>query len=186
VGTCQFRHGVHTLPLLLAVLLLGAHTAAAAGTVKWTVLVYLLADNDLECFGIYNMQDMMQGMFQEPPVGCITTACGSKCSNTTSVTSSSACADGSIKSRCCPTDAYPDVLLLVDKGVSVCSYARPAPFDYSLFDSTWTTAKELLLLPGGTFQQIRDYGEIDMSAPDTLAGFLKRALVRFPPDSTRK
>jgi hypothetical protein len=35
-------------------------------------------------------------------------------------------------------------------------------------------------------QQVRDYGEIDMSDPNVLSAFLQRAYTRFPPSADRK
>ncbi len=56
-------------------------------------------------------------------------------------------------SRCCAEWAYPDVMVLADRGVASCSSSLPtAPtfngLDLSLLQATWTTAKELLVLPG--------------------------------------
>lgn len=82
-SSCSF---LHLLLLLLATL---AAPAARAAT-KWTILVYLLADNDLECFGILNLQQLVVGMGMEPP-GCVTTACGGTCGAGFSKTSSSLC-----------------------------------------------------------------------------------------------
>ncbi|PNH04317.1 hypothetical protein TSOC_009526 [Tetrabaena socialis] len=89
-------------------------------------------------------------------------------------------------SRCCPSAAYPDVLVLVDRGVSACALAAPAGsgLDLSLLQTTWTTARELTVLPGGALQLERDYGEIDMASSEQLAAFLLRAFARFPPTST--
>jgi hypothetical protein len=54
-------------------------------------------------------------------------------------------------SRCCPGDSYPDVLLLVDRGTgqptTYLSNSVPNA-DYSYLTNEWTTAKELLALPG--------------------------------------
>ncbi len=77
----------HTPPLpaalkasLLALVLLAALAAplAAAAPTKWTILIYMLADNDLECYGILNLQQLVQGMGIEPP-GCMSTECGGTC-----------------------------------------------------------------------------------------------------------
>lgn len=56
---------------------------------------------------------------------------------------------GQLSYRCCLASAYPDVLVLADRGVSLCSYPNDQQLDYSIFQTTWTTARELLVLPGG-------------------------------------
>jgi hypothetical protein len=56
-----------------------------------------------------------------------------------------------MQSRCCPGDSYPEVLLLVDRGTgqsaSYLSGNLPNA-DYSYLRNEWTSAKELLALPG--------------------------------------
>lgn len=88
---------------------------------------------------------------------------------------------GTASYRCCPPASYPDVVVMADKGTTSCQYnkANSGAFDYSLFDNPWQeTVKELLFLPGGQYQQLRDYGSIDMADPGVLAAFLQRAYVR--------
>eukprot|EP00798_Chlamydomonas_sp_ICE-L_P016534 gene16534-22762_t len=171
--------------VVLLALLLCAHGAAAAN--RWTFLVYMLADNDLECFGISDMLEMQKGMMVEPPSGCSTTVCGGSCPSGTTQLSKTDCDGGASSTlRCCPTSAYPDVLVFIDRGFNPCPFRRTAGVDYSIFDTTWTTAKEILVLPGGKWQVVRDYGEVDMSDPAILAAFLRRALVRFQPAYDRK
>ncbi|KAF8072527.1 hypothetical protein HT031_000187 [Scenedesmus sp. PABB004] len=163
---------------------LGPRPAAAT---KWTWFVYMLADNDLEQFGLMDMEEIMAGMSAEPP-GCVSAACGAACPAGTVATYSAACPGGAAP-RCCPPEAYPDVLLLVDRGSGqAASYvAGAAPHgDYSLLTTEWTTAKELLALPGGQWQQLKDHAELDLASPAVLADFLRRGLQRFPPSADRK
>lgn len=88
------------------------------------------------------------------PTGCITTACGGSCPAGTVFTFSAACPSGEgTVSRCCPGDTYPDVLLLVDRGTGqpTAYLQNNSPHaDYSLLNSDWTTAKELVSTPGET------------------------------------
>jgi hypothetical protein len=56
-----------------------------------------------------------------------------------------------MQTRCCPGDSYPEVLLLVDRGTgqSTTYLSGNLPYaDYSYLQNEWTTAKELLALPG--------------------------------------
>ncbi|GLI67828.1 hypothetical protein VaNZ11_012110 [Volvox africanus] len=156
--------------------------SSSSSDVKWTFLIYMLADNNLECFGILDLIEMMEGMAQEP-ASCQTSACGAGCQAGYTTTTTTSCESGKVVSRCCPSAAYPDVLVLADRGVTKCTFSMPSGLDYSLLASTWTTAKELLVLPGGALQQVRDLGEIDMASPDQLADFLRRSFTRFPPSS---
>ncbi|GIL57791.1 hypothetical protein Vafri_12928 [Volvox africanus] len=156
--------------------------SSGSSDVKWTFLIYMLADNNLECFGILDLIEMMEGMAQEP-ASCLNSACGAGCQAGYTTTTTTSCGSGKVISRCCPSAAYPDVLVLADRGVTKCTFSTSSGLDYSLLASTWTTAKELLVLPGGALQQVRDLGEIDMAAPDQLADFLRRGFTRFPPSS---
>ncbi|GLC74012.1 hypothetical protein PLESTF_001450100, partial [Pleodorina starrii] len=161
-------------------------TSSSSSNVKWTFLVYMLADNNLECFGILDLIEMMVGMSKEP-AGCSSSSCGAGCPAGYTATTTSSCGTGQFVSRCCPSSDYPDVLVLADRGVSSCPSSAPSGYpslDTSLLASTWTSAKELLVLPGGSLQQVRDLGEIDMASPDQLAAFLQRAFARFPPTGT--
>lgn len=88
------------------------------------------------------------------PLGCVSSSCNSGCPDGTVVTYNEACTPGDAssgtRSRCCPADSYPDVLLLVDRGTgqSTTLFNNVPHADYSLLNSDWTTAKELLALPG--------------------------------------
>jgi hypothetical protein len=91
-------------------------------------------------------------MSAEPP-GCLFSSCNTACPAGTTATYSVKCSGGAtgMQSRCCPGDSYPDVLLLVDRGTG-----QPTTYlsgnvpnaDYSYLRNEWTTAKELLALPG--------------------------------------
>jgi hypothetical protein len=102
-------------------------------------------------------QEIMAAMVTEPP-GCGTTACGGSCGAGLSTTYSTDCAGGRKQLRCCPLASYPDVLVLVDKGrgVAMSQHLFPAQSmghaDYTLLDSTWSTAKLLRALPGANRQ----------------------------------
>lgn len=96
----------------------------------------------------------MTGMTSEPR-GCAYSACNATCGAAGSVaTFSAACAGGApgSRARCCPADAYPDVLMLADRGEGASTpmlYEDANPHaDYGPLTSTWSTAKEFLLLPG--------------------------------------
>jgi hypothetical protein len=58
-------------------------------------------------------------------------------------------------------------------------YHNELGLDITLLETSWTTTKELQLLPGGIWQQRRDYDERDMSKSSTLASFLSRGLARW-------
>lgn len=91
-------------------------------------------------------------MSAEPP-GCVSSGCNTACPAGTTATYSTQCSAGATgtQSRCCPGDSYPEVLLLVDRGTG-----QPTSFlvdnvthaDYSYLRNEWTSAKELLALPG--------------------------------------
>ena len=49
------RHPVPSLRLLIVLLAAAALAGSAAATTKWTFFIYMLADNDLECFAIDDM-----------------------------------------------------------------------------------------------------------------------------------
>ena len=123
----------------------------------------------------------MFGLAAEPP-GCLTTNCGEGCPRgMTSMKPVPCNSGGQPRSRCCP-GTFPDVLLLVDRGAAAgCSIYinNELGLDTTLLDTSWTTAKELQLLPGGIWQQRRDYDEQNMSKSKTLAGFLSRGLARW-------
>lgn len=147
--------------------------------------------------GLNNLLQMMEGMTKESG-SCTTSACGAACPSGTSPISSSAagCGRGAARSRCCPTAAYPDVLLLVDRGVATCILGEGLPIyqaDYSSYypslDASkllqrWSSAKELLLLPGGRLQLLRDHDELNMSSAAVMSAFLRRALTLFPQASS--
>ena len=65
------RHCASPLLLLLLLLLPGAAAAAAAaaGSGKWTILVYEVADNDLECAGLDDLREMASGLANAPGKG---------------------------------------------------------------------------------------------------------------------
>ena len=72
----QLRWGVPALAVVpLTILFLAAGAAAS----KWTVMVYMLADNELECFAIDNLVQLMKGMYTEPQAGCVFETCGGVC-----------------------------------------------------------------------------------------------------------
>jgi hypothetical protein len=62
------RHSASS-PLLLLLLLLLPGTAAAEGSGKWTILVYEVADNDLECAGLDDLREMANGLANAPGKG---------------------------------------------------------------------------------------------------------------------
>lgn len=76
----------------------------------------------------------------------------------------------------------PDVYLMVDRRTGSCLGQDGT----SLPKSAWSSAKDVLLLPGGKWSVLRDWGEVDQASPQQLAGFVRRALARFPPSPTRK
>lgn len=94
----------------------------------------------------------MSGMSAEPP-GCVFSSCNTACPAGTNATYSVKCSGGAtgMQSRCCPGDSYPDVLLLVDRGTgqpTTYLSGNVANGDYSPLTSEWTSARELLALPG--------------------------------------
>jgi hypothetical protein len=191
------RRPAWQLALLLAALALGPALAAAAAD-KWTFFVYMIADNDLECFAINDMlvgahaawgrgalllarrprlrlamrsaparrlrtrqptpphnaprapQEMMRGLAREPPAGCTTAACGAPCPDGAAAVSQAACGGGGRRLRCCPADAYPDVFMWADRGVSPCfvDAHAAAGLDATLLAASWSNVRELQLLPG--------------------------------------
>lgn len=136
------------LPLLVLVAALTPMQRASAAT-KWTFLVYMVADNDLECYALMDMAEMMVGLAQEPATGCVSTACsaGPSCPAGLIQTRKFSCSGG-FQLRCCPQDAYPDVLALLDRGASACSDIKATGIDLTVINSAWTTARELAVLPG--------------------------------------
>ncbi|GBF88369.1 hypothetical protein Rsub_01081 [Raphidocelis subcapitata] len=178
------------LAVLLVVAALCARPAAA-GPTKWTFLIYMLADNDLECFALDDMAELMRGLAREP-AGCSNPGCGAACPDGTTAVAQAACGtDGTSRTlRCCPSAPYPEVFLWVDRGVSQClvdeSRLRALGLDPSLLSSSWSNVRELLLLPGGKWQQRTSYQELDLANPETLATFLRTGLSVFPPSADRK
>lgn len=152
------KAGTACLLLLLAACLAGQQlprAAAVAAPTKWTILVYMLADNNLEMFGLWDMEEIMAAMTTEPAGAgkCTTTACGASCPSSMmpTWTDGTSCSAGAKQTRCCDTATYPDVLVLVDKGrgaaLSQHLFSMPHA-DYSLLDTQWATAKLLRALPG--------------------------------------
>jgi hypothetical protein len=97
----------------------------------------------------------MAGMVAEPSSGCSTTACGSSgCTAGLTATYDISCSGGGKAYRCCPTAAYPEVLVLVDKGKGAALSSRMfsagymAHADYLLLETQWSTAKLVKALPG--------------------------------------
>lgn len=94
----------------------------------------------------------MAGMAAEPE-GCWFSECGTPCGAEAATTYTTACgnsADG-VRSRCCPSASYPDVLLMVDRGQGQATpylWQELPHADYSPLHSEWTGTKELLALPG--------------------------------------
>lgn len=82
------------------------------------------------------------------PVGCTDTPCGGTCPSDKIATFSKTCSEGTII-RCCPESSYPDVMLLVDRGNGQRStFLQGNHPEDSLLTKEWTTAKQLLALPG--------------------------------------
>ncbi len=97
----------------------------------------------------------MLGLAQEP-AGCASAGCGSGCPADTSAVSQSSCPDGSRALRCCPTAAYPDVLVWADRGVSLCIVddSKMRGLDTSLLSASWSNVRELQLLPGARVREV--------------------------------
>lgn len=96
-------------------------------------------------------------MASEKPGDCSFTACGGTCGpgKVETYKTQTACSDGSSQRRCCTAANYPDVLVMVDKGQGstlTWRYYGSAPnmqyADYTLLESTWTSARTVKALPG--------------------------------------
>jgi hypothetical protein len=98
----------------------------------------------------------MATMAAEKPLDCTTTPCGGTCGAGKAELFKTSCSDGSFQRRCCTASNYPDVMVMVDKGMgSTLTYryyqgAQNMVYaDYSLLETPWTSTKTLKALPGG-------------------------------------
>ncbi|KAJ9517420.1 hypothetical protein QJQ45_016780, partial [Haematococcus lacustris] len=126
-------------------------SAAANDTAPtaWTLLGYIMADNDLECDIMGDLAEMAVGMAALPP------------------------------------GAPVDVFLNVDRWKGVCDKLEGA-LAGSLPTSSWTSVRDVVLRPGGAWQVVQDFGEVNQASSSALAAFLQRALARYPPTAGRK